>query len=172
MSAPRSINSERVTAFAFHPDGKSWLFGTSKGVTFYDAKTQQVRRELRHKSSMGRPPGTLRVSANGNTLVIKGRLSAPQVLDVRDQDHLGVARNLSVREEDGREIVTPVFGLEAAFALGPDGRLFAQSLPDGAIVLWNFGQRRSLGQAFDLEHRRNIVEDLRGRLGLGAETPS
>ena len=86
----------------------------------------------------------LRVSASGNTLAIKGSLSEPFVWDlVRDRDLNGGVL--------GDRIVTPFSSLEAAFALGPDGHLFAQSLPDGAIVLWDYSHRRPLGEAFDLQ---------------------
>jgi WD40 repeat protein len=144
VSAPRSVGGERVTAFAFHPDGTSWLFGTSKGVTLYDAKTQ-VRRELGHAVPMRSDPSTLRISANGNTIVISS--GAPKVFDPAQDQALGIARDLNFESE----IVTPrMSGSDSAFALSPDGRLFAQSLPDGAIVLWNFRQRRLLlGEAFD-----------------------
>jgi WD40 repeat protein len=163
VSAPRSVGGERVTAFAFHPDGRSWLLGTSKGVTLYDAKTQKVRRDLGHAVPMRSEPSTLRVNANGNTIVISG--GAPQVFDpAQDQD-------LNVQEVSGSEIVTPVrYGSDSAFALSPDGRLFAQSLPDGAIVLWNFRQRRSLGEEFDVEKPPD--DKLTALLGPGKiETP-
>ena len=146
VSAPRSVGGERVTAFAFHPDGKSWLLGTSNGVTLYDAKTQKVRRDLGHAVPMRSEPSTLRVSANGDTIVINGG-HAPKVFDPAQDQALGIARDLNFESE----IVTPrMSGSDSAFALSPDGRLFAQSLLDGAIVLWNFRQRRLLlGEAFD-----------------------
>ena len=172
VPTPRSIGGERVTAVAFHPDGRSWLFGTSKGVTLYDAKTQKARREWKHALTMGQQPSSLRVSADGSTLVIKGSLGAPQVLDPVKHQDLGLFRNL-VAEVGDHEIVTPVMSLSnSAFALGPDGRLFAQSFRDGAIVLWNFRQRRSLGEAFDREQPPDGVKDVLGLLGLGkTETP-
>ena len=168
ISAPRSVGGERVTAFAFHPDGRSWLLGTSKGVTLYDAKTQKVRRDLGHAVPMRLEPSALRVSANGDTIVINGGRAA-HVFDPAQDQALGIARDLNFQEVSGPEIVTPrMSGSDSAFALSPDGRLFAQSLPDGAIVLWNFRQRRLLGEAFD----EKPLDVKRALLGPGkTETP-
>jgi WD40 repeat protein len=137
MSTPGSIGDQPVTAFAFHPNGRSWLFGTSKGVFVYEPKTRKVERELGHPIPLSAPT-TLRASADGNTIMIEGFASV-KIFDPERDQALGI-------QEDLAEIksVDP-----ASFSLAPDGRLLAQSLVDGAIVLWDFRQSRPLGEAFD-----------------------
>jgi WD40 repeat protein len=169
LSANRSIGGELATAFAFHPDGKSWLFGTSKSVTLYDSNTQKMQHEWKHPQALAQRTSSLRVSASGDTLVIKGSLDAPRVVDLMQHKELGLFRTL-LAQSNATEAVTPVTSLsDSAFALGPDGRLFAQSFPDGAIVLWNLRQRRSLGEFFD-SGRPDVVSKLFGQLGLQTKT--
>jgi WD40 repeat protein len=137
VSTPRSIGDQPVTAFAFHPNRRSWLFGTSKGVFVYEPKTRKVERELGHPMPLFEPT-TLQASADGNTIMIEGGAGV-KIFDPERDQALGVSQDLA-------EIKS---GDPASFSLAPDGRLLAQSLDDGAIVLWDLRQSRTLGEAFD-----------------------
>src|SRR5476651_1633933 len=79
MSTPCSIGDQPVTAFAFHPNRRSWLFGTSKGVFVYEPKTRKVERELGHPMPLFEPT-TLRASADGNTIMMEG-LAGVKIFD-------------------------------------------------------------------------------------------
>jgi WD40 repeat protein len=151
VSSPRSIGDQPVTAFAFHPNGRSWLFGTSKGVTLYDPKTRKLERELGHPMPLFEPT-TLRASADGNTIMMVGGAGAKIFDPARDQA-LGVSQDLAELKP----------GDPASLSLAPNGRLLAQSLNDGAIMLSDFRQPRVLGQALNGEQPVGFI----GLLGPG-----
>ena len=136
VSTPRSIGDQPVTAFAFHPNRRSWLFGTSNGVTLYDPKTRKMERDLGHRTPMSKPT-TLRTSTDGNTIMINGGAGV-KIFDPGRDQALGISQDIAAIDGD-----------PASFSLAPDGRLLAQSLDDGAIVLWDLRQSRTLGEAFD-----------------------
>lgn len=145
LPAPLSIAGDRVTAFAFHPDGQHWLLGTRKGLSLYDPTTQQPRRELWRNPEL-LEPRVLRTSANGKTFVMKTPLGSPVVFDP--------ARTRDLNRSLDESAVGPAASMQSAFAIGPDGNVFAQSMDSGVIVLWDYSRRRSLGEVFDLEVTR------------------
>ena len=95
-----------------------------------------MERDLGHRTPMSKPT-TLRTSTDGNTIMINGGAGVKIFDPVRDQA-LGISQDIAAIDGD-----------PASFSLAPDGRLIAQSLDDGAIVLWDLRQSRTLGEAFD-----------------------
>jgi len=136
-----SINGQKVTAFAFHPDGKHWLLGTEHGhIQFYDPATKKALDNPMIGMNELFGFKQLRISANGNTLIANTGMSEVTIWD------LAASKPLSAFAASPANS-----SMESTFAVSPDGKLIAQGQTDGAILLLDYSQPRSLGARFDIE---------------------